>query len=363
MTSYQENFLYTRELLNQPVSFVKNGKPVFGTFAGHPQRLDIRGVSGPYSGLPIPTLLTNLRIKSRLSFYFSIGKYLGQISFYDAKIFGFAEVTFWDTDSNQKFVYRNLMGPRKRFVPHKLETASTSSYRKSRYIRISWDRKINRLSVIFNLKGDSVRPSANAALIADFSNSSFAELTNIVPSPTMRKCSAKYNACIPLHGALTLIPKNSKPLTMNDCNGICFFDMNRTYMKFKSYGSFITAMGTINGKMAAFRIESTSQEAVNPDKYNGNVLFYDGTVTPLSPVVITCPQGIHHKWIIQDTENMIDLTFNPVSDNISKISVFVLRAVYHTIYGNFEGTLLTSSGEKLSFKSLPGISQKYTIRL
>ncbi len=353
--------MYTREILSQPKSFVKKGKPVFGTFAGHPQRLDIRGVSRPYMNFPMPVVFTNLRIKSRLSFYFSLGEYIGQVSFYDAKVFGFAEVVFWNTQTKQKYVYKSLMGPRKRFVPHSLEKAATSSFKSKRYIRISYDRSKSRLSLVFKLRGDSVRPGATAALFADFNND--AEITSVLPSPVMRRCSARYNASFRLHGTLTLNYKDGTVKTCGDVPGISYFDMNRTYMKFRSHGKFITAFGTVNEKPLAFRIATISQDAVDAEKYNGNVLFYNGTVTPLPPVVITHPYGINETWVIQDTENMVDLSFTPFSDNINKVSIFILRTAYHTICGKLEGTLLTSTGEKVSFKSLAGIAQAYSIRL
>ena len=355
--------MYTREIKKCPKAFIKNGKAVFGTFAGHPERLDIRGVKMPYGVVPLPTWITNMRIKSRLGFLFNVGDYIGCIDFYDSKIFGMAEVIFWNTKTKQKYVYRTLMGPRRRFVPHKLDAASTSCYKKKRYIRISWDRSHNKLSVIFNLHGDSRRPSANTALVASFDSDKMAELTCILPAPTLRRCSAHYNASMPLHGALTLIPKNGESLTMPDGEGLAFFDMNRTYMKFRSHGEFVTGLGSLDGKNLCFRIQSVSQDAVDGDKYNGNVLFYGNQVTPLPPVVITHPYGIMDKWIIQDTENMVDLTFTPVSDNKNRISVFVLRSEYHTLYGVFEGMILTSSGEKISIRSLPGLAKKYSIRL
>lgn len=355
--------MYTRKIEECPEHFVHNGKIVFGTFGGHPKRLDIRGVSRPYGVVPLPTFITNLRIKSRLSFFFTVGEYIGNIEFFDAKVFGMAEICFWNMNTKQKFVYRSVMGPRKRFVPHRLEFASTASYKKSRYIRISWDRNRNKLSVIFDLKGDSVRPSANAALLASFNVPSFAELTSVVPAPTLRRCSAVYNAVLPVHGAISLLSRDGTQKTMPDDEGVSFLDINRTYMKFRSSGEFVTGFGIVDGKQIAFRIKSTSQDAVLTDTYNANVLFYDGKVTPLPPVVITHSYGIMNQWIIQDTENMVDLTFTPVSENLNKISIFVLRTEYHTIYGNFDGELRTADGEKISIKGIAGISEKYSIRL
>lgn len=347
-----------------PESFVRSGKPVFGTFKGHPRRLDIRGVFRPYGVIPLPTFITNLRIKSRLVFSFDIGECIGHVSFIDAKIAGFSEVVFWNKSTGQRFVYHSLMGPRRRLVPHSLEAASTSNYSRSRYARISWNRSHDKLSVIFDVKGDSARPSARAALSASFSSSRFSDLTSVRPSPTLRRCSASYSASLPLAGSVSLSYKDggTKTLSSSDA-GAAFFCMTRTYMKFHSAGESVLGFGEHQGKPVSFLISSESHDAADTDRYNSNVLFYDGVPTPLPPVVITHYSGMDGKWVIQDTENMVDLTFSPVSRNVHNVNAFIVRSVYHTIYGILEGALVTSGGEKIAFKSFSGIAESYLIRL
>lgn len=355
--------MYSRTISTEPASFVHNGKPVFGTFSGHPARMDIRGVKRPYGIIPLPTFITNLRIKSQVSFHFNIGDYIGYVYFLDAKIVGFAEVAFWNKQSKQKCIYRTVMGPRKRFVPHDLEAASTSCFKKHKYIRISWDRKHDRLTVLFNIQDNSAYPHAVAALNATLSDPKSAEITSVTPAPTSRRVSALFSMTAPVKGTLNLFPKKRDPKIMQDGEGICLWSITRSYLRFRAHGEFVFALGTINGKNVALRITATSHEAVDPYNYNSNILFYDGEVTPLPPVMITHHYGIMNQWIIQDTENMVDLTFTPYSDNHDKKSIFVLRFDQHTLYGNFEGVLMTKSGEKLSFKNLDGFSKKYLYRL
>lgn len=354
--------MYKRLVKECPEHFVKNGKPVFGTFSGLPAKLDIRGVKNPYTNLPLPPFITNLRIKSRLSFFFGMGDYIGSIDFFDAKVFGLAEVNIWNVQTKQRYFFRSFMGPRKRFVPHKLDTASTSCYKKARYIRISWDRAHNKFSVIFHLQGDSVRPSIGAAFRGHFSAPSVAQLTSVQPAPTLRRCVARYCLTLPLHGSLTFTPRHEAPKTMQDVDGISFFDINRSYMKFVTKNEYATALSIVDGEYISFRLETGSLDAVDADIYNGNVFFYNGSVTPLPPVVITHPFGILGKWIIQDTENMIDLTFSPVSDNKNVLSMIFLRAEYRTIYGTFDGVMMTADGKKVPIRSMPGLTKAYVIR-
>ncbi len=134
-------------------------------------------------------------------------------------------------------------------------------------------------------------------------------------------------------------------------------------MRFHSSGEYMTLMGNIKGKQVALRLSADSQESYDPYKFNHNVLFVDGIPTPLPPVVITHPFGIMNRWVIQDTEGMIDLSFTPASDVRKIISIAVLRTDYHSIFGSFEGTLLDGEGQKISFKSISGVFKKYLVRL
>ncbi|HAH63717.1 MAG TPA: hypothetical protein DCL73_16650 [Treponema sp.] len=78
---------------------------------------------------------------------------------------------------------------------------------------------------------------------------------------------------------------------------------------------------------------------------------------------MTHPFGINHKWVIQDTETMVDLTFTPVSVNHRTLNILVMRTDYNNIYGTFDGMLLTGSGEKITLKNFPGIVKKNLLRI
>ena len=356
--------MYTRAVEELPESLVKDGKSVFGTFRGHPKSFDIRGIYRPYGTLPLPTFITNLRIKSRLSYFFNVGDYIGSIEFFDAKAFGMAEVIFWDKKTRKKFEYHSLMGPRKRLIPHAMESAHTYSNKKGRYIRIGWNRKSDKLSVVFNLSGGKTGSDSTAALISHFNTDDMGEAVTISPCPTRRRSSAYYYLSASLHGAVTVFNQKTNQLkAMDDADGQAFLAINRTYMKFRSNGHSVTFLGEIDGKKISFRISSSSYEAVECEKYNSNVLFYNGELTPLPPVVITHPFGVGKKWVIQDTENMVDLTFTPDSECHKSISAVILTTEYRNFMGTFDGVIVTRDGQKINLKSMAGMAKTYLLRL
>ncbi|MBP5157642.1 MAG: DUF2804 domain-containing protein [Treponema sp.] len=356
--------MYNRKIQPCPEGFVKAGKPVFGTFSGVPERIDIRGVRNPYSAFHfLPPVVTNFRIKSRLSYFFSIGNYAGCIEFFDAKVFSFEELSFWEKTTKRRFVYRAVMGPRRRFIPHSLHSGFVMNNASRRYSRISWDKKHRKFSFIFHMAGYKGTPASNAAFISRMESEDVASLTTCNPSPTSRRCSLHFMQTMPIHGALSTREKDGTARFMEDSEGICFFDMARHYMKFHSQGEYVTGLGQVDGRAISVRLEISSQDAVDPYAHNSNVLFIGGRATPLPPVRITHNHGLMKDWNIQDTEGMVDLRFTPASDNHNLISTLMLKTEYHTIFGNLEGTLVTDDGEKISFKSLEGIAKKYRIRL
>jgi hypothetical protein len=60
---------------------------------------------------------------------------------------------------------------------------------------------------------------------------------------------------------------------------------------------------------------------------------------------------------------MVDLAFTPLSDSPRYLSAFFLRTDYHTVYGVYDGFLLTGDGEKIALKGFPGIGKKVRLRI
>ena len=355
--------MYTRDVLPPPCALIQNKKPVFGTFQGAVQRLDVRGVYMPFGVMPLPTFITNTRIKSKISVTFNVGDFIGTVSVNNIKILAYTDVVLWEKSSGKRYSYRHIMRPRRRLIPHELRTFICTSHHRTRYIRISWDRDKNRISLLFSMKGDDARPDCSAAFISHFSEEGISEAVHIVPNPSMRRCRASYQIALPLHGSVNVTLPSNEIQAAEDSDGMGFVDLRRAYLLFRSRDEFVTGMGMVGGKKVVFRIETSSNDTVNADKFNANALFVDGDMTPLPPIRITHMRGLLQRWNIQDTDGMVDLVFTPISDYARTLSLFIFRTRYHTIYGTFEGTLLTKDGEKISFKQLSGIAKHSLLRL
>lgn len=347
-----------------PDALVQNGHANFGTFSGAVSRLDIRGMRAPFGGVPLPVFISNFRIKSFLTFTFTAGQYLGTVSFFDAKLFGLADIDLWNTENGRKYSYKSIMGPRRRFIPHNIDQGFCASFNPHRYIRISWDHKRDRVSIIFNVKGDSARPSFQAALSGHFSDSSSAEVTQCVPLKSRRRCSATYCVSTRLKGSLTTgKTRKTAGETVTAENTNSFLTINRAYYPYLSEGQSIYATGTCRGKNISFLISNIQDSTLDPESENQNILIVDGTATPLPPVKMTQPFGIDKKWVIQDTQNMVDLTFEPISQIYRDVQAFAVKFLITTIYGKFEGVLKTKDGQNIQISAFAGIARDQLLRI
>ena len=354
--------MYTREYSDLPQKLIIDGKPQFGTYKTNPQKLDIKYVKEPFNTLPLPSFFTNLRIRANLTYTINIDNFVGVIDFFDSKYFCFIEVVLWDKETKKKYAYRTIFGF-KRLVPKNMIKATCGNFRKRRYIKITWDKPQDKFTVVFNAKGDDARP--NFAATFKRNGELIGELASVVPAPTRRRCTASYCSAFPITATLTKSPTKYQSFnTENYKNqGLCFFDIRRAYYTLRTKETFLIGTGTIDGKTVAFRLATSNHDAVDKDTFNENVLFIDGETTLLPPVTITHPFGISKRWVIQDTENMVDLSFHPISDNKRIASIFILRTEYHTVYGSFEGDLCSKDGTIYHIKDLLGIGSKRSLRM
>ena len=350
--------MYLRKFNQPPENIIKNGKALFGAYEGIPERIDIRGMRAPYAGVPVPSFLSNLRIKSRLNYVFSIEKYFGMAEFFDFKIIGLGKLIFWNKETGKRTVYNTIMPTRKRFVPNFTKRGICACYKKSRFLKISWGRNHQHHALSFNVKGDKVRPDATGYCYSPLKDDMHRDLLYVNPAPTSARCSATWITTMKIAGSLSA--NNEK---IDDSEGLAFMVMNRTYFKMHSKTTMLCGMGNVKDRNIIFYLKTSNMDAADSDKYNDNTLVIDGEPTALPPVYITHPFGIDKKWIIQDTENMVDLSFTPSSVYSNVLNLIALRTSSNTLSGTLEGALLTKDGEKIILKNFYGIIHRNLLRL
>lgn len=350
--------MYSRKIRRPPESIIKNGKANFGTFNDVSPIIDIRGMRTPYVGLPLPTMLSKLSIKSRLSFIFNTENYIGYTDFLDLKAFSLVEITFWHRKTGKKYVYHTYTGPRLQLIPKLTKRGISASYKKKRFIKISWGRNHSHHALTFKVKGDKVRPKAEGYLYSSYEDDMHSDFMFISPSPTQSRSFVTWLNTTSLKGNISINGES-----VDDSQGIGVMILKRMYLKMHSISDRLIGIDKIDGKKMVLHLFSSNLDASDDDNYNNNILIIDGQETLLPPVTITKPFGINNKWIIQDTESMVDLTFTPISVSSRNLDIIILKTTYHNIYGNLDGVLLNKDGEKIILKNFSGILNSNFLRI
>lgn len=340
----------------------KKYKPRFGSYEGTPKSLSINGVRFPYGIIPLPTFITNLRIRSNFSFVFSFDDYIGSIDIIDIKIAGFYEMNIWNEKTNIRYSYRGITGIHKHFIPKNMEKAICCTRKRRRYIRIVWDKNKDRFALVFRMKGDDVKPDLNGSFVSSYNDLQPA-LTSVLPFPTTRRCYVSLQKKIDADGSLFTVPNE----TISG-KALCSLVSVRAYFKVRNVVDSVMALGNVTdneGKECSlvFRLSNHTGFLVDSDDNNENVLFCDNQITPLPSVRITHEMGVSKKWVIQDTEGMIDLVFTPSSTRQKVISAVILEAQYNFVFGYYEGVVFTKDGRSITIKDFPGICKNIRTRL
>ena len=229
--------MYSRTIADPPERIVHNGKPIFGAFSHPPKELDISDVRNPYTFMRMPRFLSKLRIRSDISVVFTSDEFTGIITLFDVKYFCFSEVVIWEKSTGKKYAYRYIFGFR-RLVSKNMERGRSFTFRKSRYVRVSWNREKKRVSVVFTMKGDNIRPSFSADLRLDMADNRAAEWFAVTPASIKRRCSATYYCAAPYNGSITNHNMGvvSKPSDIN----IAFCSIRRIFSKLSIFAHKIS---------------------------------------------------------------------------------------------------------------------------
>lgn len=350
--------LYTRILTPAPIKPVQHGKPVFGSYTGWFKYFDIRGVTRPFGDLPVPAFITNQRIKDILRFMFCSDEVIGEVEFFYGGYFSFMETTIWVRATQQKFAYRQLLPGGFIHPPSHIGYSVTTCRTRRRYVRLFSRLSKGMLHADFEFLASGDRPLCEGRLDFDIRNNESINYSSVIPYYVSRRCQAGYFQCGVISGWVSF---GYKDIYLDKSTAVGVIDFRKTYLGLRTKRNFLTGLGRLGGKMLSFQLSNSV--ATDSNVYNANIMLYGGEHTPLPPVTITRPYGSAGKWIIQDTEGMVDLTFEPISQNQRSLNALVVRTNYKTVYGTYSGVLLTHTGESIKLKNFPGIAKRIRLRI
>jgi len=349
--------MYTREIQSSIASPVKDGTPVIGTWNKAFEKVDLQEIRKPYRFF-IPRWARDWRIKEWQSFSAYNDSYALEALFCNVKLYRMAQIILYDKVNEQKFIFRKTLPGTGEHLPVSLANSSVDSHSSRFFFRIhSWlDADTVRLDI--NIEATRKRAPLTVHLAYNVSNQ---DVTPIAVSLgfTKRRTMYAYKALAPVRGDMVFDGKHIT-LKQETCSG--FFCDYKGYFPYRMHTSICSAVGT-NNDDRRFGFHIAENQARETNTNNENALWVNGKITLLPPVRITMPGGPDAKWIIQDVEGMVDLTFTPKQMSKCSAKLIFTRADFFAPMGYYNGVLLTSDGEKIQIKNLFGIGEKLYLRV
>ena len=294
--------MYTREIQPPRATPIEDGIPILGTWDKAFERVDLQEIKKPF-GFPLPRWARDYRIKEWQSFSAHNDSYSLEAIFCNVKLYRMAQVSLYDRENDEKFIFRKIKPGTGWRLPHSLANSSIDSHSSKFFFRIhSWlDADTVRLDI--NMEATRKRPSLTVHLAYNMSNQDVTPMT-VSLGFSKRRIMYVHKALAPVRGDIVFGGKHII-LKQDSCSG--FFCDYKGFFPYRMRTTICSAVGfdeencsdkTQKGRRFGFHIAENQTKETN--KNNENALWLNGKLTPLPPVRITMPNGPEAEWVIQD---------------------------------------------------------------
>ena len=161
--------------------------------------------------------------------------------------------------------------------------------------------------------------------------------------------------CMPASGT---VEYQGNIYTMDPANCFANLDWGRGVWEYNSFWVWSSASGLLAdgrriGLNMGYGFGDTSQATEN-------CFILDGIVHKLGVVDYTYSnQNFKAPWTMKDAEGRVNLVFTPFFERVAKTDLKILSSEVHQMFGKYNGTVTTDSGEALQIKDLIGWSEEH----
>ncbi|MDR1047808.1 MAG: DUF2804 domain-containing protein [Treponema sp.] len=349
--------MYTREFQESRPSPIDKGAPLFGTWTGAFQGVDLLDIQKPYR-FPSPRWVRDLRIKEWETFIIQDERFLMEALFSNLKVYRMAQVLLYDKTSGEKLQFIKAIPFSGWQLPKGLANAAVDSHSWGFFFRIHDWLDADTIKLDLNIEASSKRPSFTAHAEFDVSAQKTGAMSVCLPF-SGRRCMYAFKTLAAVRGDLVFGGEHY------------FLDPEKTsgiFADFKGFFPYRTRANWCNGfgpdeKGRRFGFSLAENQTREAYKNNENVLWLDDGMSLLPPVKITMPEGIGSDWIIQDMEGMVDLVFSPKEAVRNSRNLLFINSEYITLLGYYNGVLVSSGGEEIQVKNLWSTGEQLYLRI
>lgn len=278
-------------------------------------------------------------------FFFASDGEAGALEFFENFVFKAVHVVLFGKGGNKRSAF--LIFPSfRRFIPFGKDEGEIKFFSSGKGVLLKWARKKREFNVSlrFGKDGQNVNFSGNFSEKGE-------EMATFFCAKSSKSCSINRMVPLPLH------------VEEGDNRVLSLFCTSHFFAKKLSENIEIAAFGEIDGKPLVFHCETGSYDAEEANEYNNNFLSFGGKISALPAVCVTHPFGENGKWVVQDTENMVDISFSAQDSDEKMFDVLMIKKRVNSIFGTISGNLLTKSAYKLKLENVKAIVFKSDLHI
>jgi hypothetical protein len=95
-----------------------------------------------------------------------------------------------------------------------------------------------------------------------------------------------------------------------------------------------------------------------------NAIFLDGVISKLGEDIpfVYDENDFMRPWVIRSRSQRVDLRFTPFFERVSKAKTGILSSEVHQMFGHYDGTLVTDTGERIAVEHVLGWIEEHKAR-
>lgn len=347
---------YTREIMASCDRPIENGVFQFGCYRNAFKEINLLGAKAPYK-LP-GRFIKDLQLREWQAFQISNADYFIMMALYNAKKLSLAQFIVYEIKTGNKYRYEKKVLPWQINIPSSLENATANYVSKNFKIEVKHHLPTHQLDIQVNIQKYKDQPDiqANFKGLHDTANYQ----PTVVCLPFSEKRGMYSHKCLmPMSGQLTI---GNTMIDFQKKDSQLILDDHKGYYPFPTRYDWLTGMQRLDdGTLLGFNL--TNNQVINPEKFNENCLWYNGTMHPLPPVQFDRPNGYQKPWTIKDQYGMVDLVFTPVVHNAVDVNLLLFRSKYEGPYGYINGWLKDSDGTRVPIDRMFGMGEDFYLRI
>lgn len=358
MGTYSKFIDEKRRSVPTPASIVDdNGMCVFGTFDKEFEKMDLVKLKKP-TGAPQCMNKMKLTLWEACEVNLPNGILLVAVS--DMSFFGKTLTVFFDKRTKKVYTWdHNLKSKDTIIAPNLLNGAKT--YAKTKHSEVEYRNYFEKGECL--LKGTH---SDGDTIEYDF------KLTRIskpcVVSIPFGKNRPLYSQKDFFKAVGKLVINGEVMLTGDEATAIV--DDHRGFYPRRAHYDWVTTMGVneTDGEKRYLAFNLTRNQSIDQEKYNENLIFFDGKTSILPPVTFkrsmeSADFTDYAEWDVKDEHDMVNLKMKVYGINKMILHALVVNIDYFITFGELEGYIRDEDGKKYVLDGMIAIGEDKSLLL